>query len=298
MSDTDRLIELLNGLGDVSHSILERVLTENDYYVDSQGEITDRFLQALKDGDGAVAGPQGHSSKRSPQRGRAVAPSSPGKEERFRDALQYVDSESEDEDDEDGRRESNGYMYNEAGPRSPTMRSPPRSYARTANRSRDSLSPARGITSKKQSKSTRRGSVPKRGSGKPAVSAWSSTDHLMHRKSQNLSGETTQYGEDIDTFLDLETKVKSLELRVSGQLKSIRSLETQLADSQGQLTDRDKQLASMTNRQRNLETKEKSLLAQIKELQHAQGPVHRHESRLHSVRTEEALDRYKVRSIS
>ena len=52
-----------------------------------------------------------------------------------------------------------------------------------------------------------------------------------------------------------ETRVKSLSLRLTGQMRTIRALESQLVQDTAQLAEKDKMIRSMQNRIRFLETK-------------------------------------------
>ena len=52
-----------------------------------------------------------------------------------------------------------------------------------------------------------------------------------------------------------ETRVKSLSLRLTGQMRTIRALESQLVQDTSQLAEKDKMIRSMQNRIRFLETK-------------------------------------------
>lgn len=78
------------------------------------------------------------------------------------------------------------------------------------------------------------------------------------RRSAELRIPVDQF--DGDDFVDHEplhsgTKVKSLSLRLTGQMRTIRALESQLVQYSAQIAEKDRMLRSMQNRIRFLETK-------------------------------------------
>jgi uncharacterized coiled-coil protein SlyX len=57
--------------------------------------------------------------------------------------------------------------------------------------------------------------------------------------------------------LESETKIKSLQLRIKGQLQTIKSLEDKLASTTAELEDRSSLLASAQKKLLNIERKER-----------------------------------------
>jgi uncharacterized coiled-coil protein SlyX len=121
--------------------------------------------------------------------------------------------------------------------------------------------------------------------------------HMQHTYGSSGAPHTHDPIDELETQtllqsqLEADTKVKTLQLRISGQLQTIRVLESQLSETQTTLALRNQQLARSESRIKVLEPKEReraALLSKSK-LKEEQGQF--------IARAEETIEKYRVRSI-
>ena len=92
--------------------------------------------------------------------------------------------------------------------------------------------------------------------------------------------------EEEDTKVETDLKIKSLQLRVTGQLRTIRVLETQLAETQSSLESRSQLVVQVESRLKQLEPRERTTSShKAKSMEDA---------RQLSAKADEKVERYKV----
>lgn len=93
-------------------------------------------------------------------------------------------------------------------------------------------------------------------------------------------------GDDLDLKVESDLKIKSLQLRITGQLQTIRVLETQLGDTQRSLEMRSQLVKQMEGRLKQLEPKDKGTLSTKTKA--------KEELKQLSAKADERVERYKV----
>jgi uncharacterized coiled-coil protein SlyX len=224
--EDDQLAELLNGLGfnqNLSHGVGVGVDSlDSDRYFDDQiffidGEPTDHFLEALK------------------------------RDEQFQDSLHLLNKPVHID-----RREGHRNTHDKLGSNQEQQAAGP-----LPRRHREDSRPYE----------TEQASAKYEGSGnkndphtfsnlKSSESCKVMATSEKPNYSKPLTRETktlhSSVGELSKEEISSETKVKSLELRINGQLKTIRNLETQVSELEQTLKDRNQQIFTLNAKVRNL----------------------------------------------
>ena len=248
MSQEDELIHFLNGFNKFS---------KNEVFLDENGLPTDQFLEALKT-DTNLAPNYGHRNHFMPR-------------EEDLDAL-YPDLESQDYDN-DGIHLEN-----------------PRNAANFRKFSK-SLNSGRSLTSSEYNRSLmhsdedghldRKKPKPKKKVTRPSTAA-----APLHAPKSPAVVEEVQFPRETFDATEIEveaqSKIKALQLRLTGQRNTIRSLEQQLSETTDVLTARNKQLAVAHARLKALDTKVNS----------SKQALPGEDSRLKAA--EDAVEKYKV----
>ena len=314
MDPDDALIDLLNGFG--SQRGFNGTGNSEKPFLDAAGVPTDSFLQALKHDFTSFLSSDDH---RPHQTGRRDARRNfksdfnevnngasdsivihSSSEDDESDAQAYSNSDS-DEGDCDGlsfatTHERDDDQRRHGGTQSQLMRNSAalNSSQGHISRGKDMLQPLRSPNTSSQRVYTTRGGMAN-GQEERSVSRRQSKRKEKVLKRQHLpvnlaSTSVSIIGDsvdDIDLKVESDLKIKSLQLRITGQLQTIRVLETQLAETQRSLEMRSLLVKQVESRLRQLEPKEKGISitckAKVKE-----------EVKQQSLKAEERVERYKV----
>jgi uncharacterized coiled-coil protein SlyX len=94
--------------------------------------------------------------------------------------------------------------------------------------------------------------------------------------------------------VEAETKIKTLQLRVSGQLQAIRVLESQLSDAQATIALRTQQLARAESRLKVLEPRERERERERERSAQATKFRIKEDQLRNVVKAEETIEKYRV----
>ena len=318
MDPDDALIDLLNGFG--SQRGFNGTGNSEKPFLDAAGEPTDSFLQALKHDFTSFSFSDDHrlhqNGRRDARRNfksdfqevnNAASDSTvihSSSEDDERDVQAYSNSDSDEENCDSSSfattHERNEDQRQNGGKQSELMRNSGalNSSQRHILRGKDVLKLMRSPGISSQHDYTTRGGMVN-GHEERSVSRRQSKRKEKVLKRQNLPANhlstsvsiIEDSGDGVDLKAESDLKIKSLQLRITGQLQTIRVLETQLADTQRSLEMRSLLVKQVESRLRQLEPKDKGTTilckAKLKE-----------EVKQQSLKAEERGERYKVSTSS